>query len=387
MSLTSLLKTPSNPTRLYLEKNFPSKKNFIREWERMIKDLPSILPESPSSSYPWSLVGHAINYRICLFFQKYYIKDTVAASGLGLFPEREKKHLWNELEKEFEDVTMNIVGEMKSLDIETRIAKCCIALSYFEVQFRSGQSSEALSSSKSLDDLFKSIQQNVIDDLVCLFQAFFESDNPFPAKEDIVLDPTFSGSRDVGGADGDIIIDHVLWDFKSTQNPIQFKALFWPYQLIGYALLDYYDLYSLTGCGIYLVRQARWFSWSFEELFSLLESDPEIDISAHRECFSNSIRNSAFSNLESILPNQAHLPSAPIDVQKEMGINEEKEALMHQIRGLRTAHGLTLREMADRLKVPEKEWKRIFNGNLRSSPVQILKDYVVRMKSWTKQEK
>jgi len=349
MSLTSEIKNLQSPTILYFRENFPDKKNFAQDWKKRTKDLPSILPQDESHPYPWTLIGHAIDYRIRLFYKKYRTIDTVARNECGaiigyyprtkesiidldwfqdsgvynsshlmnLDPEKynilkwptfsdirkpknkkafdelkRKTRIWGSLSKLFDDLSVDVVGKMPSSEIERQITLCCIVLSYYEIQSRTGEPNELILRANTLEDLFSVIPEIVIDDLVCLFQAFFESDNPFPAKEDIILNPTFSGSSDVGGADGDIIIDHVLWDFKATKNPIQLKNLFWPYQLIGYALLDYYDLYSLTGCGIYLVRQARWFSWSFEELFSLLGSDPEIDISAHRECFRNSISQS-----------------------------------------------------------------------------------------------
>jgi hypothetical protein len=179
MSLTSRLKSNQNPTRLYFEENFPAKKNFTQEWKRRTKDLPSILPQDPSSLYPWSLVGHAIDYRIRLFFKKYSISDTVAKNGFllifsseseineaDLIKQQQTKHLLLELEEEFENITKEIVGKLKSSDIERRIAKCCLVLSYAETQVRSNRPSEPLLHTNTLEDLFSEMSETVIDDLV-----------------------------------------------------------------------------------------------------------------------------------------------------------------------------------------------------------------------------
>lgn len=368
MSLTSEIKDLQSPTVLYFRNNFPDKEKFKQEWKKRVKNLPSILPQDPIFSNHWSLVGHAIDYRIRLFYKKYHTINTVACNGRGAI--KRKARIWESLSELFDDLSVDIAGKMPSYERERQIALCCIVLSYYEIQFRAGEPNKLILQANTLEDLFSGIPEIVIDDLIQLFHAFFESDKP--SSNNIVLNPTFVGSGDVGGADGDIIIDHVLWDLKSTKNPNQFKNLFWPYQLIGYALLDYNNRYALKECGIYLVRQACWISWSFEELFALLGSDPEIDISAHRKRFINSLK-------------EPPLSESPPRVPQEWIASEEKEDLMQQIRDLRTLHGLTLRGMADRLHVPEKEWKRIFNGNLRSSSSKTLKEYIERMKSWSKE--
>lgn len=328
MSLTSRLKSNHNPTRLYFEENFPAKKNFTQEWRKRTKNQPSILPQNPTSSYPWALVGHAIDYRIRLFFEKYSAENTVAASGasMGFDPDSNSEiisktykesrretdlrwQLWSDLSFEFDALSMNIVGKISSPEIEHRLAMCCMALSYYETQTRSGQPSEPLLRANTLEDLFSGISETVINDLVQIFRAFFESDKP--SLNNVVLNPAFIGSRDVGGADGDIILDHILWDIKTTKNPSEFHNYFWPYQLIGYCLLDYDNQYALSGCGFYLTRQACWIVWSLEELFGLLGSNPEIDISAHRERFRNSIKSPDFCEVKSGRHGQSHLPRSP----------------------------------------------------------------------------
>lgn len=397
MSLTSQLKSGRNQVRLYFEENFPAKKNLKQELKNRIKDLPTILPCDRSSSYPWSFVGHAIDYRIRLYYEKYSLDDTVAKFGFGLVSESEigkteideedlqrfidKGNLWKELEEELESLTIDIVGERKPPVIERRLAQCCMALAYCEAQYRSGRLSEPLTVATTLGYLFSNMPEIVIEDLIQLFNAFYKSDKP--SSNNIILNPTFSGSRDVGGADGDIILDHMLWEFKTTIDPFSMRSIFWPYQLIGYSLLDYDDRYTLKGCGTYLVRQSSWISWSFEELFDLLGSDPKFNISDHRKRFRISIDGSdSFKPRKNIKNVIGETP--PLQSQNLSHNQKEKDDLMEKIRQLRKTHGLTLQEMADRLKVPEKEWNRIFNGDLRRSPIDTLREYIKNMENWSK---
>ena len=59
----------------------------------------------------------------------------------------------------------------------------------------------------------------------------------FKAKKIIVLNPTFGeGSRIVGGADADIIIDNTLIDIKTTMN-LKLRRE-WFHQIIGYYILS-----------------------------------------------------------------------------------------------------------------------------------------------------
>src|SRR5207249_6127316 len=82
---------------------------------------------------------------------------------------------------------------------------------------------------------------------------------------------------DVGGADGDLIVDGCLIEFKTTVDPCDQirKSL---HQLLGYVLLDYTDRYELREVGFYLSRQRVLVQWSLEELMEMMAggSHPEL---------------------------------------------------------------------------------------------------------------
>lgn len=86
-----------------------------------------------------------------------------------------------------------------------------------------------------------------------------------PPLESPVLNPTFfEGSMDVGGADGDLISGDALIDIKARMKPeVKADDLF---QLLGYVLLDYEDMWAIRKVAVYLARQGRYLEWGLDEL-------------------------------------------------------------------------------------------------------------------------
>lgn len=74
------------------------------------------------------------------------------------------------------------------------------------------------------------------------------------ARHQLVFSPTFDRSEDVGGADGWLILDGVLWDCKTTRKrrPFDKNNLL---QQLTYVLLDESDEYHLHSIGWYYARQ------------------------------------------------------------------------------------------------------------------------------------
>ena len=70
----------------------------------------------------------------------------------------------------------------------------------------------------------------------------------------VVLNPTFDGSRNVGGADADLIANGTLIELKTTRQD-KFERIDHLCQLLGYALLDFSDTYASSRG--YLPRSAR----------------------------------------------------------------------------------------------------------------------------------
>jgi hypothetical protein len=70
----------------------------------------------------------------------------------------------------------------------------------------------------------------------------------------VTCGPEFAGSRDIGGADADFILDGLPLDCKATIMPRRLGADEIS-QLAGYLLLGYPSQYGIRKVGLYLARQ------------------------------------------------------------------------------------------------------------------------------------
>ena len=100
---------------------------------------------------------------------------------------------------------------------------------------------------------------------------------------DAVLNPKFDGSTDIGGADGDFIIDGCLWDIKTIIG--QGARSIDLYQILGYALLDYGDAYSIERVGLLFSRHGTHFSWPINELIAQASGRDDLELPDLRQEF------------------------------------------------------------------------------------------------------
>jgi hypothetical protein len=75
----------------------------------------------------------------------------------------------------------------------------------------------------------------------------------------VVANPGFALSGKLGGADGDLIVDGCLVDFKTTTDQSMPRQA--GYQLLGYLLADTDDAHGIDQVGFYLARVPALISW------------------------------------------------------------------------------------------------------------------------------
>jgi len=134
----------------------------------------------------------------------------------------------------------------------------------------------------SIEELLAIPQAVELDDLSAMFALFYDRCHDL-LSHSRVLNPTFAGSLDVGGADADFIVDDCLIDMKATISS-QVRADFL-YQLAGYLLLDYNDAYHITSVGIYMVRQGLLLKWDVSAFLQKLTGDDHASLEALRQAF------------------------------------------------------------------------------------------------------
>lgn len=121
------------------------------------------------------------------------------------------------------------------------------------------------------DPDFKPIPE-VTTELTALLKVL-EAAKGFEAREVCFLNPVFAASREVGGADADLILDSTLIDFKVVKN---MEAAFdYVLQLAGYAVLhgrggiaiDPPYRKPFSHVGIYFARHGQLVTWKMSDIF------------------------------------------------------------------------------------------------------------------------
>ena len=317
MSLTSRIDDPKSTVGRFFRERMLGTRRVVSRVNASLKDAPTIQPAISAERPPYMLLGIAIDYRIRYYFpagdyhdltawhgavrlsgqpiwtngkpsESYplspdgqaaveedgvvYIREAAAPAGLSL-PKEVIEGFFSDLAMCIDEIAPE--GRRLEQEQEVRLNRYCVILALFEEVARAGPRAESLlfrTAVNDVEDLLTIAQSHWIEDLSAQSKAFCHCfEDKFRSEH--VLNPKFAGSSDVGGADGDLIIESSLLDVKSTTNPRINGA--WLYQLIGYALLDYEDQYGLTNAGIYLTRQGRLVDWEIQSLIDDLMPNPQ----------------------------------------------------------------------------------------------------------------
>jgi hypothetical protein len=305
MSLTSHLRDPESPVRHFLEVVFP----YASQTARLASPTAvanSTMPLAGQINYPLS--GTSIDYRIRYEFELTAVDQLVAYRGASLLMSGKSRHefvawhrnpdLMAELHPDARMSSRLIAGFFAHLERfvlavglpgaalskanEDELDRCCLILGCFEQFHRAGVERIWPSSilagavdSTSVDQLLGLVPAPWVEDLGELAAGFKRSLGSHRAKNTI-CNPKFEGSRDVGGADADLILDGKLCEIKTTIKPSIDPA--WLFQLVAYALLDYENQYDITALGLYLTRQEQWVDWELDSFLGLLSGRPNVDV-------------------------------------------------------------------------------------------------------------
>lgn len=153
--------------------------------------------------------------------------------------------------------------------------RACLILSWFEMYARGYPATAALqacwgtsATPETIAALLDLVPAGALADLTALM-AEVNTNWDLPMEGLFRLNPTFKGSRDLGGADADWIAGTTLWECKVSWRPRPFQGVHL-LQGLGYVLLDYDDAYGLTALGYYFPRQRERISWPLTTLLAQL---------------------------------------------------------------------------------------------------------------------
>jgi hypothetical protein len=260
-SLTSLLEDRHAPVREFFERRLPNVRLMQDQWRA--GGPCTVLPATPVS---WGLVGAAFDYRMRYLFTVTPPERFVAASGAHF------GRPW--LLDCFSELVGGLTGFLDAHDPrgttlgpgEAELARYCYALAMYESLFRADVRDSPLFGLGGVADCARQLQlapSADVADLVELAEAAVRTFDGWFGRE-VVANPTFAGSVDVGGADADLIIDRCLIDIKTTKQPGLDRTMI--YQLLGYVLLDYDDRFTIDEVGLYSSRVPMLLRWPLDQL-------------------------------------------------------------------------------------------------------------------------
>lgn len=164
-----------------------------------------------------------------------------------------------------------------------------IVLAWFDTYHRSGKIDPPLQfllkNQNSIDWEFidSLISKELAEDVIRLTYAALKTwdkdlDKPF------ILNPTFTGSKSVDGADADWITEGILFDCKTTKQdrPFERKLLL---QSLAYTLLDYDDQYGIHSLGWYFARRNIRLIYPLAQILPSLGFD--LNLAGLRQSFAN----------------------------------------------------------------------------------------------------
>ena len=168
---------------------------------------------------------------------------------------------------------------------QTELARCCLVLSVFETVRRRGERGwppQFLDGTlpQTTPDLPNAIPAALVADVAALAAAFMQR-YPQWHGAPATLNPKFAGAPDVGGADGERIVDGCLWEIKTTIGARAQGA--WLYQLLGYVLLDCEADHAIKRAGFLFPRQNGAVHWPLTDLIRELSGRTDLSLPGLRQ--------------------------------------------------------------------------------------------------------
>ncbi|MGV9192753.1 hypothetical protein ACQ143_00195 [Microbacterium sp. MC2] len=177
-------------------------------------------------------------------------------------------------------------------DDPPKLTRASILFAYCEQVYRGGSGSLSGSLGTACDEaedgmgLARAIPESGLEDVDALLNASRPQIDAWSERiasgTRFEPNPSFSGARLLGGADGDWIIGETLIDCKVYDKLSIAKLRNFLRQLLGYVMLDLEDALGIREVGVWLPRQQTLKTWPLEHL---LGDDPEMLLPKLREGF------------------------------------------------------------------------------------------------------
>ncbi len=282
LPLTGQLRYSASPISRFLAEHLPSIGRVVRDYQQRIGDLPRPVQPSDVRTPAWSALGHAIDFRLRLSLGC-PLGNSVAAGIAAIGTDMPLRGAPSPAARK----ALRACGSALMTQVDRHLAapgefpneylaRLCFVAAFYEDVYRTGEVRRysmlaSATADTTLDRLVSAVPGYVPGDIGRQMEL---SDRPFAQfralpSAMVTCGPEFAGSRDIGGADADFILDGLLLDCKATIMPRRLGSDEIS-QLAGYLLLDYPSEYGIRKVGLYLARQGAIIDWEVPEFLDLL---------------------------------------------------------------------------------------------------------------------
>jgi hypothetical protein len=265
VSLTSHIADRSSPVRAFFERELGDTRAFVQETNRALRNSNASPPLAGLGST--FLVGTAADVLL-----NAWLDPSVRPARFATAPSIDSLEMLDAAQ----DALMSAFAPHRDVALDwSGLVRHGLLLARFVTAYRSlaGQTflQERLDGAPpSLDAYAERLwTQDDERDLTAMMPAIVDDLAFLRDCRTISVNPTFSLSRRLGGADADLTAEGTLWDYKGGRvDRIVGRREIW--QLVGYLLADTEDHYSLTHLGIAALSWRTRVTWAADELLKRL---------------------------------------------------------------------------------------------------------------------
>lgn len=286
MSLKRELERPDSWVNQFFKSDFGGVRNFVRHHGPSVKALSLKVPLTDRGQA--RLVGTAFDYRLRSHLGATFHDSPELTNGI-LLMELKGSGCGDEVDRVWAELMTQLLDDMP-VNNELTVSRASIVLAWLDWGSRSGglwgdgmrsiaKFIEQHSNGRGYQFL-NSVDKDIANEVSALYRI---AQGQFPFKG-AVCGPSFAGSKFVGGADADLIVEKCLYNIKSSINPRK-KFIEDLRRLIGYTLLDWDDEFALEQVGFYYARSGVFMKWPLTKLIAECSSRGQATLRSLRKRF------------------------------------------------------------------------------------------------------
>jgi len=191
----------------------------------------------------------------------------------------------NEFVAEVDEVAGPMAGSASWDDavIDERLTRLALVIGRLEASWRSKYPIEpdkaGIHTDMTLEEMMASQRADLVADIHSIMSAGRTHLQPLLLAEPVILNPVFSQSLLVGGADADFVAGGCLVELKTTaRTSMTTNEL---RQLVTYALLDDIDEHHIRDVALFFIRRPQFLTWNLDKLLTAAGARmPQAELSA-----------------------------------------------------------------------------------------------------------